>query len=88
MGGQASAAIAPQAHTIGEFVGDDTTDVTGRSSQRSEDEEDDDAASTDAYASTAPVTGSLSDVGGLTQGWGSLVNSKIKSLSNRNRKSR
>ena len=87
---RASVAAAPQTHAIGGLAGDDITDVTVRSSQRSEeeDEEDDDAASTDAYASTAPVTGSLSDVGELTQGWGSLVNSKIKSLSGRNRKSR
>lgn len=100
VGGHASATIGPQAHSIvaGELAGDEATeateatDATGRSSQRSEDDEaDDDAASTDAYASTAALTGSLGDVGGLTQGWGSLVNSKInskiKSLARRPRQS-
>ena len=81
IGGQDSRGGTPKlgAHAIsddGGDGGDDTTDMAGRSSHVSE---DDDCASTDAYASTAPVTGSLGDVGALKQSWGSIVGSKIKS---------
>ena len=77
-GGPGSASNTPQTHAISD---DDTTELADRHSgrQSGQQSEDDECASTDAYASTAPVTGSLSDVGALKQSWGSIVGSRIKS---------